>query len=149
MGLVYQFNCEKCGYEFNFYIGFGGFSYYQMYDEAFDAAIKGEYGAEIQKFLQEHNDAKINVENIFIKCRECGHFEIVPDLTTYLPDDKNSDSKKYKLVSKYHHKCRNCGGEVDIFTEDTFNADEHSGKLKCSVCHGKLIGSPMRGGVWE
>ena len=150
MGIIYKFLCEKCGYEFDAFLGMGGFSYWRDYEKIFDKAIAGCYGEEIQKFLKENPDAVIDASNIFVKCRECQYFEVVPNLTTYLPNDENfKPNEEYKFISEYHHKCKNCGGEVEIFTFESFNPKNFVGKLKCPNCHEFFIEDELHGGIWD
>lgn len=154
MGMCYELECEKCGYRF--YASFGvGFMYPQVYQETKTAALNGELGEEIQKFLQENPDGAVNASRIFGKCTKCGNLETVPDLTMYLPNEKNPAPKKnpqerwsvampfynadyvapfdlqyhYKVFAKYQHKCKRCGGDLETFNEDVFKVSETNGKL--------------------
>ncbi len=159
MGTVYPMICDKCGH--NFRASFGvGFLFPSVYAEVTVSAKSGELGAELKKFFTEHPNGAIDVSNIFGVCKQCGEFDNVKNLSMYLPADDFSPAERqgrwsvafpferaeyvapkdlkehYKLFAKYPHKCKHCGGEMEIFNEDDFAVKDN---FECPRCHNKLV----------
>lgn len=146
MGQGYKMVCPKCGYEFNASFGVG-MMFPAVYDETIQEGKRGELGEELQKFLLEHPDGAINASYVVSMCKKCGWLENIMDLSMYLP--KNgfkpnkakvrwsvaypgtgieyvapwdlSNKEHYELFAKYPHKCKRCGGDVEIFKEKERN----------------------------
>lgn len=140
MGLCYKFNCKKCNYKLNVALGVGAFSTLRDYEKNIQAAINGELGKEIQKFLEENLGGEIGYVNVLKKCVKCGQYEIVQDLTMYLHDKK--------FFAKYPHRCKYCGGDVEIIDEDCFY-ENYRYSMKCPICHSKLVEDEMHGGICD
>ena len=154
MSKGYMFKCEKCGYKFTAAFGVG-FLYPKVYQETRTAALNGELGKEIQKFLQENPDGEIDSSKVLGRCTQCGHYEIVKDLTMYLPNENFPEREiqfpvswelqdYYKIFAKYHHECENCGGELEIFKATDLR---NNGILKCPHCRESLILKKF--GYWD
>ena len=119
------------------------------------------------EFLTENPDGAIDVENVLAVCHKCGTHERIHDLSMYLPkknispDEKNNHGRwsvampfenanyvapddleeNYTLFAKYPHRCKNCGGEVEIYNETNIK------KLKCPKCNSPML---SRGnGHWD
>lgn len=157
MGKFVELKCKFCKYEIQ--IGFGiGMAFPRVYEQTITAAKNGELGEEIQNFLSENPNGAIDVSRVLAVCKTCGACEKVYDLTMYLPKEnilqaeKNnpgrwsvampfynskyvmpSDLKEnYKVFAAYPHKCKRCGGEVEILNEDDV---QKLRKIKCPKCH--------------
>ncbi len=163
MGMGYKFKCENCGYEFTAFFGVG-FMYPKIYQETRTAVLIGKLGKEIQKFLQENPDGEISAEETFGRCTQCGNLENVTDLTMYLPKENSTASRKndgirwsgampfldvdyvtpeamkykYKVFAKYPHKCKRCGGDMEILVEQWFNRITGNKELECPNCRTTL-----------
>ena len=155
MGTVYRLSCKKCGYKLDAGLGSSGFFHYD--EQILNNVLNGKYGEEIQKLVKEKQVELITFASsirILIKCRDCGHFEVVPKLIIR----KNND------LVEYQHKCKICGGEVESFDAnaldrisihlfDRFIDDEkvkrNKGniKLECPNCHEELV--VMWAGTWD
>lgn len=145
-------HCNKCNY--NFTASFGtGLDLPFVYEETRRAAKKGAFGEELQKFLTENLEGAIDVSKAVSVCKKCGELENIQIFGMYLPEESFSLIKtignllitkpftdyghicarnvevKYKLVAKYPHKCKRCGGEVTIFPEMPFK------HFECPYCH--------------
>ena len=137
MGQAYEFKC-KCGYSFTPFLGVG-FMFVQQYNDVKESAIKGEFGEELKAFFAEHPEGAINAEVVVGRCKKCGKYESFPNLSMYLPINVEENEKgrwsvpvpsegaayvapwdleeSYKLYETYQHKCKSCGGDMDILTE--------------------------------
>lgn len=129
--------------------------YPRIYEGTRIAALEGELGEEIQKFLQDNPDGEIDSSRVLGRCSSCGEFETVTDLTTYLPNENFPDRKikfpadweleeYYKIFAKYPHKCKNCGGELEIFRGSDLR---NNGMLKCPRCRESL--TVKKWGHWD
>lgn len=159
MGMGYQIACTKCGY--NFTVMFGvGMMFPRAYEKTVQQAKSGELGEEIQNFLLEHPDGAIDVSAVMGVCKNCGRLENITDLSMYLPKENFSPPETqgrwsvaapftetkyvspwdlkthYELFAEYPHKCKHCGGELEIFTEK--DAKHGLSNLKCPLCHATL-----------
>lgn len=155
MGYIYSLCCKKCRYKLDIMFGVGRM-YPKVYEQTRNAALNGELGSEIQKFLLDNPDGRISVSRVLGKCGSCGQYEVVPDLTMYLPD-KNIPARKswylpewqlgeyYKVFAKYPHKCRKCGGAQEIFTDK--DLEERAEELKCPSCNAEMT-AKFRG-FWD
>lgn len=99
------------------------------------AAKKGEYGKDIQKFLQKYPEGIIEKEAAFAICSSCGAAEHTGDFVMYLP------KKGYVLRQKHFKKCEKCGGDAEIFDERSIH------DAICPKCHEKIHVS--FGGMWD
>ena len=139
MGAIYKLNCEKCGYEFEAFLGSSGFFNYD--EQILNNVLNGKYGEQLQKLARDDQVSIITLGKYFlIKCRDCGYFEVVPKLWITRKDD-DSDSE-------YQYKCRICGGEVERFDyfDKRFNQDQNI-KFECPNCHEELV--VMWAGTWD
>ena len=98
MGTVYRLSCKKCGYKLDAGLGSSGFFHYDFhYDEKIlNNVLNGKYGEEIQKLVKEKQVELITFASrirILIKCRDCGHFEVVPKLIIR----KNKKQRQHKI----------------------------------------------------
>ena len=155
MGQGYVFKC-KCGYSFEPWLGVG-IMFPMQYQELKEAAIKGDLGKEIKDFFAEHPEGAIDADTVVARCRKCGKYECVSNLSMYFPKDNTKKKEKgrwsvampfegedyvapwdlqesYELYAKYPHKCEACGGDMDIISEE----DLEQNGLICPIC-GKPI----------
>lgn len=161
MGQGYGCTCNKCGYSFSANLG-AGFLFPMVYKETVDAMKKGEYGEQGKKFFTEHPDGAIDCETVVARCKSCGEYGSVPNLTMYVPKKDYDPAKAapkgrwsvafpfegadyvswsdletyYDVYEKYDHRCPECGGSAEI-VED-FEKELDSGNLACTKCDGKL-----------
>ena len=136
-----------------------------VYAETVAKGKRGELGAELQKFLLEHPDGAIDASNVVGVCKKCGALENLIDLSMYLPTEGYTPEKPkgrwsvafpaddidyvapsdlqgdYALFARYPHRCKQCGGEMKIFTEETI------GRIKCPRC--KLRLEETGGILWD
>ena len=156
MSIIYRFYCEKCGHEEDIYFGSGKFWYRKNYPQMVSAAINGEFGAEIQNIFRIHPNAAVYYSKVLTKCKNCGKHENILSLSVYLPKDEGfvnenkfvnflNIDKCYNRVAKFEPKCKFCGGDVEIFTEDNFDVEEIT--LNCPNCQSLMTGD--FGGVWD
>ena len=156
MGIRYEFNCEKCGCTDKVVLGKGGYWYAKIYPQVISAAIDGEFGAEIQKIFKDHPNSAVAYSKVLIQCKNCGRHENILALSVYLPKDEGFVNEKkclnfldikkhYKCVAEFEPKCKFCGGNVEIFTEDTFDAEELT--LNCPNCRSLMTGDFV--GTWD
>ncbi len=137
MGTIYKFHCEKCGYVLETNLGFDIFEVVELYKKTLTAGRNGEFGEEVQKFLLENPDGEIDCKNILKKCTVCGKYETIQDLTMSLPKKDIFGRKGREIFKKYPHKCKHCGGKVEILTEsDIF---EKKCNMNCPYCHIEMI----------
>ncbi len=147
MGKSYVFRCKECGHNLKFYFGISA-QYPERYQEILNEALIGNLGAEIQKFLIDNPDGVIDISRVLTNCESCGKFEMVRDLTMYLPRknfsyDKNSpplpeDMKNnFDKFAEYQHKCSYCGEPVEIITEENFFDKKII--LQCPNCDSEML----------
>lgn len=156
MGQGYDYKCPKCGHRVG--VSFGvGMLFPKTYQETIQAGKSGELGDELKTFFTEHPDGAIDASLVAGVCIKCGAVHNVQDLSMYLPK-KNFTRKKnrgswsvaapfddadyvssweladdYELFAKYPHKCKRCGGDMEIFTQQTFRTPD------CPHCHAPMI----------
>jgi len=145
MGKAITFQCKNCGHKLKFYFGISA-QYPEKYQEILNDALIGNLGAELQKFLIENPTGAIDISRVMANCESCGKFEMVRDLTMYLPkenfmQEKNYPlpfefEKNYKIFAKYAHKCSYCGEDVEIITEKNFSPKI---KLQCPNCDSEMF----------
>lgn len=138
MGTVYRLNCKKCGYKFDAHLGSSGF-FPISYEVILNNVLNGKYGEEIQKLVREKQVELMHFVSgtrILIKCRDCGHFEVVPKLII---------SKKNDPSVEYQHKCKNFDDVFDSYKNfDDFlaslqdNNDSVEYQHKCKICGGEV-----------
>ena len=156
MSIVYRFYCEKCGHEEEIYLGSGKFWYRKNYPQMISSAIDGEFGTEIQKTFKDHPNASVAYSKNLVKCGDCGRHENLIGLSVYLPKNDGFASggkiinlldidKCYNRVATFEHKCKFCGGDVETFTEDTFDVEETP--LQCPDCQSLMVGDWF--GTWD
>ena len=154
MGIGYHNKCEKCGYVFNAYYGYG-MRFATVYKETMEKAKKGNFGEEVREVLEKNEDAAIDCEEVVLCCEECGHLENNKDLTLYVRDKRKMDAAErvysvlgvpkpireyethsnlvdcYTEIVQYPHKCVECGEKMKIMEKD----DE----LLCPKCKIPLV----------
>ena len=140
MGNAYSFKC-KCGYSFGASLGVG-FLFPVEYQELWNSARDGKLGKELETFLSEHPEGIINADRVVARCRKCGKYKCVRNLSMYLPIRSTGrterrwsvampfenvecaapwdleDSDRYQLYADYQHKCDACDGDMEIISED-------------------------------
>lgn len=164
MGCGLEYKCS-CGYSFTPYLGVG-FLFPQVYEKFVKMGKKGRLGTELQEFLTKHPEGVINAENVVVKCQSCGEYDCVPDLSMYLPKvneqskydklssanyDENENyavpwdlDERFTLYAKYPHKCKCCGGEARIISEEELNTKG----IVCPRC-GKAITKEESRIMWD
>lgn len=152
MGKSYTFQCKKGKYKLYANLGVG-MSFPRVFAKIMCKARNGEFGEVPQKFLLENPNGVLDVSNVLAKCVQCGQYDIVPDLTMYLPKNPchNKDfpmtwelREHYKIFAEYQHKCKQCGGNVEIFKETDF--ETWKCKITCPYCQGQM---GVAKGVWD
>lgn len=146
MGKSYVFQCKNCGHKLKFYFGISA-QYPEKYLEILNDAIIGKLGEEIQKFLIENPSGVLDISRVMAICKNCGEFEMVRDLTMYLPDEKflqnknvpplPEEMKNFIKIAEYNHKCSHCGENVAIITEENFFDKKII--LRCPNCDFEMI----------
>lgn len=158
MGQGFGVKCKKCGYGFDACLGFG-MLFPDVYQENVKKMKSGELGEEAKKFFDEHPNGVINSEQVVAKCRNCGNYDVVDDLTMYVPKAGvmplteeqikdigyfvESDIKKsYVKFMDYPHKCSQCGGKSKVYK--SFIKKAMKAELKCPKCEGAMGLDPER-----
>lgn len=147
MGKSFTFHCKNCGHNLKFYFGISA-QYPEKYQEILNDALIGNLGAEIQKFLIEKPAGAIDISRVLAKCENCGHYEMVRDLTMYLPKEnflQNKDclplpedmKNNFDKFADYHHKCSYCGEPVEIITAENFFDSKIT--LQCPNCDSEML----------
>ena len=139
MGIGYIFNCQKCGYEFEAFLGIG-MAFEEDHIETLEKAREGKLGKKVQKFFLEHPNADIDSSYVFAQCPKCGKHETVQNLSMYVPK-----GEKYGLFIRYEHKCKDCGEPLEIIAAKDIS--EQTAKIKCPHCKSALVGFP--GILWD
>lgn len=131
--------------------------YPQTYQEILNDALIGNLGNELQKFLIENPNGVIDVSRVLANCENCGHHEMVRDLTMYLPKENFIQQENYPLpfefeenyilVKKFQHKCNYCGEPVEVVTEKNFLQTEIH--LRCPNCDFEMTKKKNSGGHWD
>jgi len=155
MGQGFSIKCKKCGFTFDANFGVG-FMFPVVYEEMIEKGRSGELGEEVKSFLEDNKYGTLDVENIVLRCTECGNLETGYDLSMYVPynDEYVPDSEKkvrwsvafpaegmkyvspvdlkehYKKVIDYPHKCSNCSGKMMLIKKEDFD------KIPCPECDG-------------
>lgn len=145
MGKSFTFRCKNCGHNLKFYFGISA-QYPEKYLEIINDALIGNLGAEIQKFLIDNPRGVIDISRVMVNCENCGKFEMVRDLSMYLPKEnylqKNNpplpeDLKNdFEKIADYNHKCSYCGEPVEIITAENFSPKII---LRCPNCESEMI----------
>ena len=86
MGSGFGIICKHCNYEFRPYLGVGRL-FPAVYNENVNRMKKGELGPEAKQFFIDHPDGVINSESVVAKCRRCGNYDEVDNLTMYIPKE--------------------------------------------------------------
>ena len=156
MGKFFTFHCKNCGHNLKFYFGIGKM-YPEKYQEILNDALVGNLGAELQKFLIDNPTGVIDISRVLANCENCGHHEMVRDLTMYLPKENFvreanyplpfEFEKNYNLAKKFQHKCSYCGEPVEVVTEKNFLQTEI--KLQCPNCDSFMTKKKTGGGHWD
>lgn len=155
MGQGFNMVCPKCGYGIEAWLGVG-MMYPLTYEKTIAAAEIGALGEQMANFLQEHPDGAIDASYVVGRCKKCGELENLMDLSMYLPKENFKPDKPkgrwsasmpfeeaeyvspwdleepYELFARYPHRCKKCGGEMKLFTEETI------GRIKCPRCKLRL-----------
>ena len=135
MGQGGTYKCNKCGYELNAWTGVG-YIYPTVCKETTEQAKKGELGEELKKFFEEHPDGKINCEKVLVRCEDCGEYDVVMNLSMYIPKEGKApndaiwDLDGYKKLASYKHTCTACGGKMKTVKEN----EEGFYDLTCPEC---------------
>lgn len=154
MGQGYEFKC-KCSYSFSPSLGVG-FLFPKEYQELKESARKGKLGKKLKSFFAVHPEGGIDAEKVVARCKKCGRYKCVPDLSMYLPTTNEKKPKgiwstampfegadyvsprelkeSYELYARYPHKCRWCRGELEIISEE----DLVKNGIVCPKC-GRII----------
>ena len=146
MGKSFTFRCKDCGHNLKFYFGISA-EYPERYQEIINDALIGNLGAEIQKFLIENPAGVIDISRVLANCEVCGKFEMVRDLTMYLPKENfekkifpplpEEMKKFFNKFADYQHKCSYCGEPVEIITEENFFDKKII--LQCPNCDSEML----------
>ena len=146
MGKIFTFQCKDCGHKLKFYFGISA-KYPERYQEILNEALTGNLGADIQKFLIKNPAGAIDISRVLVNCDFCGKFEMVRDLSMYLPTEnfqKNSFpplpddlQKNFVKFADFQHKCSYCGESVKIITEKNFYDEKII--LKCPNCDSEMF----------
>ena len=158
MGSGYTVKCNKCGYSFQASLGCGRL-FPTVYQENVEKMKKGELGPEAKEFFEKYPKGVINSERVIAKCKSCGNYDEVYDLTMYIPKDddnvpnevdfiwSNDIKKSYVKYMEYPHKCSRCGKKSKVYK--SFDRKAFNGELKCPHCDGMMgveLGSML---MWD
>ena len=126
----WRLKCKVCSYHNSFLLGFG-YLFLTEYRDTIENAKKGEFGKELQSFLEEHPSGRIDCEKKLLHCKHCGMLATDYDLSMFLPaqqleSDSSTDDptvfryekaeyvtglelkEYYYLVQRYEHICPRC-----------------------------------------
>ncbi len=159
MGEGFGVKCNKCGYKFDAVLGFG-MLFPVVYEENVKKMKAGELGPVGKKFFEDYPMGAIDSEQVVAKCSSCGNYEIVDDLSMYIPHKgKEHLVEKYGCVTShelkinykkymdYPHKCTKCGADSIVYKN--FETDVSNGVAKCPKCDGYMGMDPERIILWD
>jgi len=158
MGQGIGVTCKKCGYEFDACFGIG-MLFPHVYQENVKNMKSGEMGPEAKEFFEKYPNGVINCEQVVAKCKDCGNYDVVDDLTMYRPKDgvkvpdevdyifEDEIKENYVKYMEYPHKCSECGGSSKIYK--SFEKKAQKGELKCPKCDGFMGMEPCRIIMWD
>lgn len=123
-----------------------------VYKQVINSIKKGKYGAEIKNFLKENPKGVIDCSKVIVECPKCKHYDVVYDLSMYIPKKNNSFyenknyvfprwlKRDYKKVKSFKHICSKCSTEMKTvkIKEDDCGEIIKIKKLKCPKCTGLL-----------
>ena len=139
MGVIYLWQCNKCGYSLEAYLGYGMNGIFP--EGVTKAAREGRYGKELKTLLTRYPGAVVDGEDVILQCEHCYRYEGRPLLAAYRPGMKPNDPDNYICVRDYNHRCR-CGHRMwPIYEEECFAG------LPCPYCSGTL--KPEEAGYWD
>lgn len=147
MGQEFEVRCNKCGYVFEACLGIG-MTFPAVYEENVKRMKCGKLGLEAKAFFEQYLNGVINSEQVVARCKECGNYDVVDDLTMYIPKENANipdevgyvfaeDIKEsYVKYMDYPHKCSECGGSSKVYK--SFEKKAYNGTLKCPKCDGMM-----------
>jgi len=153
MGVIYLWQCNKCEYSFEAYLGYGMNGIFP--EGVTKAAREGRYGKELKTLLTRYPGAVVDGEDVILQCEHCYRYEVRPLLATYLPEMEGSEreqyaffwdsygclAESYRFFRDYEHRCR-CGHRMwPIYEEECLAG------LPCPYCSGTL--KPEEAGYWD
>ena len=117
-----------------------------------EAIKKGKYGRDWQKLMASRDDVAVNAERRLYLCPICGQWEMIYDLSLYIPKKGKGGEKKpaqvkqkdyvlpleltsqwessYELLKHYKHQCPTCKATmVPVDMDDLLGAS-----FKCPEC---------------
>lgn len=158
MGQGLSVKCNKCGYDFDAWLGIG-MLFPNLYKENVKKMKRGEFGTEAKIFFEKYPNGVINSEQAVSKCTKCGNYDVVDDFTMYMPKDGVTvpDEVAYILAEEikesyvkymdYPHKCSKCGGRSKVYK--SFEKKAYKGELKCPKCDGFMMINPAQMIMWD
>ena len=155
MGAGFGFTCKKCGNEYQAFLG-SGMMYPSIYEEVMGEIQSGKYGAELQELSNTIPYVAVDAEDAVYYCRNCGIWEVSPNLSLYGPRDmeyiqreieefghspcpwKSTLRAHYRIIRRYYHKCGKCGRRMRQLSS------HETSSLPCPKCGEKNEGSMFR-----
>ena len=158
MGDGGEYRCPKCGYRFVANLGVG-FMFPSVYAKIVAKMKKGELGEEAKQFFMDHPDGAVNAENVLAVCEECGSYEVVPELSLYIPktgyvhkrhgrEDLDEEMARiidyvtqweleehYDKIGQLEQRCRSCDGKLKILGGETYDCQD----LTCPCCGETMV----------
>ena len=158
MGQGFGVKCNKCGYGFDACLGIG-MLFPVVYEENVKKMKSGELGSEAKEFFEKYPNGVINSEQVVAKCKDCGNYDVVDDLTMYMPKEgvnvpdevgyifEEDIKDSYVKYMDYPHKCSKCGGSSKVYK--SFEKKASKGELKCPKCDGMMGINVERLIMWD
>lgn len=158
MGQGISVKCNKCGYSFDACTGVG-MLFPSVYQENVEKMKRGELGQEGKEFFEKYPNGVINSEQAVAKCRKCGNYDIVDDLTMYKPKEgvkvpdevayifEDDIKEAYEKYMDYPHVCSKCGGHTKVYK--SFAKKAMKGELSCPKCDGFMMMDFSQMVMWD
>ena len=113
-------SCEKCGSQYNIFLGVG-MLYPRIYEELIQSIKNGEYGLEMQEIVKSDEFVAVDAEQKLFVCEKCKDWKVDCGLDLYEPKDR------VKLINQRIEELK----ERDKFFENVFY-DLEKNELKTS-----------------